>query len=55
MINAAIEKLRGRHMQHIEVYGEDNEKRLTGLHETSNITTFTAGVGDRSASVRVPT
>lgn len=35
-------------------YGRGNELRLTGKHETSNMTTFTCGVGDRTASVRIP-
>lgn len=39
---------------HIELYG-DNTKRLTGMHETSSKEKFTSGVGDRSASVRIPT
>ena len=33
-IEAAIKKLEGRHKEHIAVYGEDNDKRLTGRHET---------------------
>lgn len=36
------------------MYG-DNSKRLTGKHETSSREKFTSGVGDRSASVRIPT
>lgn len=35
-------------------YGRGNELRLTGQHETSNMTTFTCGAGDRTASVRIP-
>lgn len=53
-IHEYIEKLSKRHLQHIEVYGEDNEKRLTGKHETASATTFTAGVSDRGASIRIP-
>jgi glutamine synthetase len=53
-INEAIEKLSRRHEQHIAVYGEDNEKRLTGRHETGHIHDFKAGVADRGASIRVP-
>lgn len=49
-----IEKLEKRHKIHLQVYG-DNSKRLTGHHETSEIDHFTAGVGDRGASVRIPT
>jgi glutamine synthetase len=40
-IEAAIKKLEARHMEHIAVYGEDNEKRLTGRHETGAIDSFT--------------
>lgn len=39
-IEAAIKKLEARHEEHIAVYGEDNEKRLTGRHETGNIDQF---------------
>jgi glutamine synthetase len=37
-----------------EVYGEGLRERLTGKHETSSIDTFKVGIGDRTASVRVP-
>ena len=40
--------------EHIEVYGPDNHLRLTGLHETQAIDTFSWGVADRGASIRVP-
>ena len=36
------------------MYGPDNHLRLTGLHETQSIDTFSWGVADRGASVRVP-
>tara|TARA_R110000851_G_scaffold217032_1_gene369924 strand:- start:153 stop:1214 length:1062 start_codon:yes stop_codon:yes gene_type:complete len=42
------------HKEHIEVYGADNEKRLTGLHETQSIDKFSYGVSDRGASIRIP-
>jgi len=41
-------------MEHIAVYGPDNHMRLTGLHETAAIDTFSHGVADRGASIRVP-
>ena len=53
-INAAIEKLSKRHDEHIAVYGEDNELRLTGRHETGHISNFSSGVANRGASIRVP-
>jgi glutamine synthetase len=40
--------------EHIEVYGADNEKRLTGKHETQSIDKFSYGVSDRGASIRIP-
>ncbi len=39
---------------HIEVYGAENHLRLTGLHETQAIDTFSFGIADRGASIRVP-
>ena len=39
---------------HIDVYGHDNDKRLTGLHETQSIDKFSYGVSDRGASIRIP-
>ena len=53
-ILAAIEKLSKKHVEHMAVYGEGNEKRLTGKHETASICTFTYGVADRGASIRIP-
>merc|ERR1712146_433584 len=40
--------------EHIAEYGEGNEKRLTGEHETCNINQFKYGVADRGASIRIP-
>uniref|UniRef100_A0A804NVU9 glutamine synthetase n=1 Tax=Zea mays TaxID=4577 RepID=A0A804NVU9_MAIZE len=53
VIKAAIEKLKLRHKEHIAAYGEGNERRLTGRHETADINTFSWGVANRGASVRV--
>jgi glutamine synthetase len=39
---------------HIDVYGADNHLRLTGKHETQSINTFSYGVSDRGASIRIP-
>merc|ERR1719413_212487 len=50
----AIEKLGAKHEEHIKVYGEGNERRLTGAHETAPITKFSYGVANRGASVRIP-
>ena len=53
-IGEAIEKLEPKHQEHIDAYGQDNDQRLTGLHETCDIDTFRWGVSDRGASIRVP-
>jgi len=44
-----------KHKLHISVYGDDNQKRLTGIHETSSCETFSYGVANRAASFRIPT
>lgn len=58
VIEEAIERLSKKHLVHIRAYdprnGKDNERRLTGLHETSNINDFSAGIANRGASVRIP-
>ena len=43
-----------KHKEHIDVYGKDNDMRLSGKWETADINTFTYGVADRGASVRIP-
>ena len=48
---AAFDKYRD---EHIAAYGPDNHLRLTGLHETQSIDTFSYGVADRGASIRIP-
>ncbi|AOW06441.1 glutamine synthetase [Yarrowia lipolytica] len=53
-IEAAIEKLAARHKEHIAVYGEDNDMRLTGRHETGSIGSFSSGVANRGCSIRIP-
>lgn len=57
-IHAAIDKLSKNHASHIKAYdprgGKDNERRLTGLHETSSIHDFSAGVANRGCSIRIP-
>ncbi|XP_035816951.1 glutamine synthetase root isozyme 2 isoform X1 [Zea mays] len=53
VIKKAIGKLGLRHREHIAAYGDGNERRLTGRHETADINTFVWGVANRGASVRV--
>ncbi len=52
--NHCMKKLEQNHNEHIELYGIDNHKRLTGSHETSSIKKFTVGHGCRGSSVRIP-
>jgi glutamine synthetase len=54
IIKQTCEKLGRFHREHIQVYGADNDKRLTGRHETCGIGEFRFGVSDRGASVRIP-
>ena len=49
-----MKKLESRHVEHIAVYGEGNEERLTGRHETGDIDKFSYGVADRGGSIRIP-
>lgn len=49
-----FERLAVMHNEHIAVYGSENEKRLTGLHETQSIHKFSYGISDRGSSIRVP-
>lgn len=53
LILKAIQKLGMKHSEHIAVYGTDNELRLTGKHETASINTFSFGVANRGASIRI--
>lgn len=49
-----LEALSDRHQEHIAVYGDKLEERLTGFHETCDISTFKSGERDRGASIRIP-
>jgi len=53
-IEAAMEKLSTRQKEHMAVYGDDNQLRMTGKHETASYDKFTWGVANRGSSVRVP-
>ena len=54
-IHDMMKKFEAKHALHMSVYGEDNDKRLTGIHETSSFTDFSYGTGNRAASFRIPT
>ena len=55
---AAIDKLlvglKDNHAEDISFFGEKNEERLTGRHETASMSTFTHSVAGRHTSVRIP-
>lgn len=53
VIKRAIYKLGAKHQEHIAVYGEGNELRLTGKFETASIDKFSFGVANRGASIRI--
>lgn len=55
IIYNAINKLEMKHKEHMDIYGTGNEKRMTGKHETAHFDKFSYGVGNRGASVRIPT
>ena len=50
-----MQKMADKHSEHLRLYGSDNHKRLTGVHETSSFEKFSYGVGNRAASFRIPT
>lgn len=52
-IEDAMKKLEKRHVEHMKVYGEGNEARMTGKHETASYDKFTWGVANRGASCRI--
>ncbi len=53
-IKRQVNELSKYHKDFIYLYGEGNEERLSGNYETSDINTFTFGVMNRKASVRIP-
>ncbi|KAL7530272.1 hypothetical protein ACHAXR_003397 [Thalassiosira sp. AJA248-18] len=53
VIKEAIYKLAAKHQEHIAIYGEGNELRLTGKFETASMDEFSFGVANRGASVRI--
>jgi len=49
-----IKRLEKNHSKDIKLYGNDNDERLTGYHETSSIDKFSYGIGSRNTSIRIP-
>jgi glutamine synthetase len=54
VILAFMHKLEANHAEHISVYGDGIEQRLTGQHETCSYREFRFGDSDRGASIRIP-
>ena len=54
LVIEACERLGEKIEEHIDVYGPNNEHRLTGANETCSIKEFRYGIGDRTASIRIP-
>ena len=53
VIEQAMNKLEPLQKLHMDAYGEGNELRMTGNHETSDWRKFTYGVASRDTSVRI--
>lgn len=53
-IQEAIKQLEIKHDDHMKNYGKGNEERMSGKHETASYNSFSYGVADRSASIRIP-
>lgn len=54
LIKDSVEKLALTHKEHMDVYGQHNDKRMTGEHETSSIDDFSYGYSTRDTSIRIP-
>ena len=52
-IEEAIAKMESKHREHMQAYGSGNEERMTGKHETAAFDTFSHGIANRGASVRI--
>ena len=52
-IHRVIQNMENSHADNMTLYGENNEKRLSGKYETSDYKKFTWGVGHRGVSVRI--
>ena len=49
-----VELLSKHHNYLMKAYGKDNQKRLTGTHETSHYSNCSYGIMNRSVSIRIP-
>tara|TARA_R100001163_G_scaffold65831_1_gene65409 strand:+ start:6015 stop:7109 length:1095 start_codon:yes stop_codon:yes gene_type:complete len=53
-LSVLCEGMEKHHDESISKYGEGNERRLTGDHETAHIDEYSFGISDRGASIRIP-
>jgi len=53
-IERCIQNMSKKHVEHMKEYGEDNNMRMSGLHETAKYDEFSHGVANRGCSVRIP-
>lgn len=53
-IEEMLIKAKPHHTTLISLMGENNDERMTGMHETSSIDAFTWSVGGRHTSIRLP-
>ena len=54
IILSTINEMKKYHKEDMKQYGEGNEMRMTGTNETAHYDTFSYGVANRTASVRIP-
>jgi glutamine synthetase len=54
IVKECMPKMARKHAEHITLYGDGNEARLSGTHETSSIHDFSFGSRNRACSVRIP-
>jgi glutamine synthetase len=54
IFNQICEAFKKQIHRHINVYGAHNALRLTGAHETERLDSFSYGLSNRGASIRIP-
>ena len=54
VILESINRLSEKHSETMALYGEGNQERMTGQHETADYNVFSFGVADRGSSIRIP-
>lgn len=53
-IKEACKRIGESHNEDLKYYGQENESRMTGMHETSNMDKYDYGIGTRGCSIRIP-